>query len=77
MACRSGRPHPVSCGWEAHTGPRCADGSLLKGPWLLQAADVYSFGVILWEMCTGQRAWAALNFAQVRLLAMAWPWLLL
>ena len=31
----------------------------------VQASDVYSFGVILWEMYTGQRAWAALNFAQV------------
>ena len=31
----------------------------------MQAADVYSFGVMLWEMYTGQRAWAALNYAQV------------
>ena len=30
-----------------------------------QAADVYSFGVMLWEMYSGQRAWAALNYAQV------------
>ncbi len=32
---------------------------------LSKASDVYSFGVILWELYTGQRAWAGLNFAQV------------
>ena len=27
--------------------------------------DVYSFGVLLWEMCCGTRAWAGLSTAQV------------
>ena len=39
---------------------------VLAADTLSKASDVYSFGVILWELYTGQRAWAALNFAQVR-----------
>jgi serine/threonine protein kinase len=38
---------------------------VLASDTLSKASDVYSFGVILWEMYTGQRAWASLNFAQV------------
>ncbi|BDA44489.1 probable mitogen-activated protein kinase kinase kinase 11 at C-terminar half [Coccomyxa sp. Obi] len=30
-----------------------------------KGADVYSFGVMLWEMYCGERAWAGLNTAQV------------
>lgn len=33
--------------------------------WLLQAADVYAFGVLLWEMLTASRAWAGLRHAHI------------
>ena len=31
----------------------------------LQAADTYSFGVLLWEMYTGQRPWAGMLQMQI------------
>ena len=67
--------HLLHACWEKHlqllykTAP-CSNQRIRKlqveGGWLHgQAADVYSFGVMLWEMYSGQRAWAALNYAQV------------
>ena len=32
-----------------------------------KAADCFSFGVLLWEMASGQRAWAGLTHPQVTL----------
>ena len=47
-------------GTMSHVAPE-----VLASDALSKASDVYSFGVILWELYTGQRAWAGLNFAQV------------
>lgn len=32
---------------------------------LSKAADVFAFGVLLWEMATGSRAWAGMSHTQV------------
>lgn len=38
---------------------------LVEGGELGRETDVYSFGVLLWEMCTGSRPWAGLSHGQV------------
>ncbi len=39
--------------WHAHAGK------------LSKSVDVYAFGVLLWEMYTGQRPWSGLNPMQI------------
>ena len=31
----------------------------------VQAADVYAFGILLWEMCTGQKPWVGLKEQEI------------
>ena len=38
---------------------------LLMDGLMSQAADVYSFGTILWELWTGKRAWSSSSLAQI------------
>ena len=44
---------------------RSSPETLQRAGKLSKAADVYAFGVILWEMLTGQRPWAGLLQMQV------------
>ncbi len=58
---RSGSPSSM-CGTITHAAPEV----LLAGAaTCTPAADVYAFGVLLWEMLSGQAAWAGLRAAQV------------
>lgn len=53
--------------WISETAPKQADHHrlyLLQGR-LSKAADTYAFGVLLWEMYTGQRPWAGMLQMQV------------
>lgn len=38
---------------------------LMWGRSVMQAADVYAFGVLLWELAAGQRMFAGMPWAQV------------
>ena len=38
---------------------------LVRKGLLHKSADVWAFGVLLWEMFSGQRAWAGMSYTQV------------
>ncbi|BDA49774.1 probable mitogen-activated protein kinase kinase kinase 11 at C-terminar half [Coccomyxa sp. Obi] len=49
-----------TCGTITHMPPE-----LLSSDVMSKAADVYAFGVLMWELYSGARAWEGLNHAQV------------
>jgi predicted component of type VI protein secretion system len=48
------------------TSGAAAGAEVLYDGCMSKAGCVYSFGVVLWELLAGSRAWAGLNHAQVR-----------
>lgn len=54
----------LPCGWQGQTngGRGIVQRNLVLG---VQNTDKYAFGVLLWEMAEGVRAWAGLTHAQV------------
>ncbi len=46
---------------------------LLTNGTMSKAVDVYSFGVLLWQMYTGSRPWSGLTHAQIILKVKPWP----
>jgi len=53
------------------TSGAAAGAEVLYDGCMSKSGCVYSFGVVLWELLAGSRAWAGLNHAQVRLRAAA------
>lgn len=47
------------------TPVRLACAEVLYDGCMSRAGCVYSFGVVLWELLAGSRAWAGMNHAQV------------
>jgi serine/threonine protein kinase len=54
-----------------HGTPGYMAPEVLRGVPPTAAADVYSFGVLLWQMCTGRRPWSGLSPQQVAQAVMA------
>ena len=47
------------------SSPLCRAPEMLNSGHMTKAADVYSFGVLLWEMFCGERAWAGCMPVQI------------
>ncbi|PNH06402.1 putative serine/threonine-protein kinase [Tetrabaena socialis] len=50
----------AAAGSVSHMAPEC----LMRGE-MRREADVYAFGVLLWEVCTGARAYAGMSYGEV------------
>ena len=63
----SGSPSRPDGWWPAHLWPwaRPTHMQVLRSEPFTEAADVWSYGVILWEILTGQVPWDGLLAAQV------------
>lgn len=72
-AAEGGRVAEDVAGTVAYMAPEVFRGEICK------ASDVFSFGVVLWQMCTGEQPYAGLNRVRVMVgvydgsLALSWP----
>ncbi|KAL3145632.1 hypothetical protein ABBQ32_003175 [Trebouxia sp. C0010 RCD-2024] len=62
-ACHAQKPYNIVTARYSnivHSAPE-----LLRDYFLTKAADVYAFGILLWEMCTGQKPWVGLKEQEI------------
>ena len=55
----------IELGTPQYMAPELFDSSLVDGPVEILPADVYAMGVLLWEMCTRQRAWESCSTTKI------------